>query len=219
MAASTSNINNTHTYSYNRGCNTTEIEFYLNDQGALSVIIKTEILYMRSTEAKEQDYNNYADLFGDQDVMKKFGDGQTKTAATIKEYVDKCAKRWSEKNPFSGLSVFKNDQTADFLGHVTLGYGNKAGQCKLGYLFVKKHWEKGYATEAVSRVVKEYAPAIIKEGYLVEGKPLERISATARLDNLASSKILEKVGMKLEKKGRIRSYATALFHQLWGVSS
>ena len=48
---------------------------------------------------------------------------------------------------------------------------------------------------AVSAVVQDYAPAIVQEGYLLEGHCLEQITATTRPDNPSSVKILEHIGM------------------------
>ena len=46
-------------------------------------------------------------------------------------------------------------------------------------------------------MLKEYAPATVKEGYTLEGKPLERIVATARIDNERSFQILDRLGMQI----------------------
>lgn len=117
------------------------------------------------------------------------------------------AKRWQENDPYSGLAIFKKD-TGDFLGHIILGHGDAAGESELAYLFNRAHWRKGYGTEAATAVVKEYAPATVQEGYTLEGKPLGRIVATARPDNPASCRILQKTGMHFvcaeEKYGALR---------------
>ncbi len=142
--------------------------------------------------------------------MGKFATGQTKTREEMRTRInDVWVKRWREHDPYTGLAVFRND-TDDFLGHVVLGHGDAPGESELAYLFNRPHWGKGYGSEAVTAVVKEYAPATVKEGYLLDGKPLERIVATARLDNPASGRILEKVGMQFvraeEKYGAMRHH-------------
>lgn len=186
---------NTHVY---RGIS--EVSFFLNDNEKLSVTIDTERLHIRSVESSESDYNAYGALFGDSIVMAKYGDGSTRKKEEIQNRIDTLwVKRWREKDPYSGLAVFKKDSD-DFLGHVVLGHGDKAGQSELAYLFMHNHWKKGYGTEAVTAVVQEYAPATVKEGYSLEGKPLEVITATARPDNPGSVKILEKIGMTLDRK-------------------
>ena len=185
----------THTYRGN-----SEINFFADDQDGLSVMIDTDRLHIRSVEATEEEYDRYAALFGSKDVMGKFATGQTKTREEMRTRInDVWVKRWREHDPYTGLAVFRND-TDDFLGHVVLGHGDAPGESELAYLFNRPHWGKGYGSEAVTAVVKEYAPATVKEGYLLEGKPLERIVATARPDNPASGRILEKVGMQFVRE-------------------
>lgn len=198
-------VSTTHTYRGN-----SEINFFSDDQDGLSVTIDTDRLHIRSVEATENDCNRYAALYGDGNVMEKFATGQTKTKDEMRTRInDVWVKRWRESDPYSGLAIFRND-TDDFLGHVILGHGNVANESELAYLFNQLHWGKGFGSEAVTAVVKEYAPATVKEGYLLDGNPLETIVATARPDNPASSRILEKVGMQFvraeEKYGSMRHH-------------
>jgi len=75
---------------------------------------------------------------------------------------------------------------------------------------MKNNWGKGYGTEAVTAIVKKYALAIIEKGHTLKGKPLEKIVATARIDNLASVKILENLGMHLI--GNSNKYGALRYH-------
>jgi RimJ/RimL family protein N-acetyltransferase len=205
MASLASHVSSTHTYRGN-----SEVNFFLNDHDELAVTIDTDRLHIRSVEASEKDYSSYAALFGDEDVMGKYATGQTKTREDMESRVkDVWVKRWHHTDPYAGLAVFKND-TDDFLGHVVLGHGDDAGQSELAYLFTKNHWGKGFGSEAVTAVVKEYAPATVAEGYTLDGKALEKITATARPDNPASVKILAKLGMhkigEEEKYGAVRHH-------------
>lgn len=198
-------VSHTHTYRGN-----SEINFFSDDQDGLSVTIDTDRLHIRSVKATDAEYDRYALLFGDKNVMRKFATGQTKTRDEMKTRInDVWVKRWREGDPYTGLAVFRHD-TDDFLGHVVLGHGDVAGESELAYLFNQMHWGKGFGSEAVTAVVEEYAPATIQEEYLLEGKPLARIVATARPDNPASGRILEKVGMQFvreeEKYGALRHH-------------
>ena len=77
-----------------------------------------------------------------------------------------------------------------------MGLSDTPGVSQLSYLFHPRYWNKGYASQTAAALVTEYAPATVQQGYALEGKPLERIVATARVDNPASFRILEKVGMQ-----------------------
>ncbi len=170
---------------------TTQIEFNSDDEG-LFVTIDTERLHIRSVQAKSADYDRYTLLFGDTAVMKTFATGVKKTAEETIERVNLWDRRWRNNDPYSGLAVFRDK---DFIGHVVLGHGDRPGESELAYLFHQKYWNQGYGTEAVTALVKEYAPMVAKD-YQLGDQPLKRIVATARPDNPASCKILEKVGMK-----------------------
>jgi len=188
----TSSVSSTHTYH-----GSSEVNFFLNEDHALTVTIDTDRLHIRSVQASEEDYGSYAALFGDQDVMGKFATGQTKSREEIETRIkDVWVKRWHQNDPYAGLAAFKKD-TDEFLGHVVIGHGDAPGQSELAYLFKKNHWGQGFGKEAVTAVVNEYAPATVMEGYTLEGKTLERITATTRPDNLGSVKILEKLGMHM----------------------
>ncbi len=192
--ASTTSISNSHYYYSN-----SEINFFKDDQDQLSVTIDTDRLHIRSVESTESDYEHYAALFGDKKVMEKFANGEPKTKDEMRVRInDIWVKRWHNKDPYSGLAVFKSD-TDDFLGHVVLGHGDTPGESELAYLFNHNYWGKRYGTETVTTIVKEYAPATVKEGYILEGEPLKKIVATTRPDNLPSIRILQKVGMHLDK--------------------
>lgn len=187
-----------------------EVNFYRDDEQGLLVTIETARLYICSVLGKEKDYENYSALFGDVAVMEKYAKGITKTNAEVRSMIDnRFAKRWRESDPYSGFAVYTNDSDT-FLGHVVLGHGDSPGESELAYLFMRAHWNKGYGTEAVSAVVREYAPATVKEGYRLEGKPLQKIVATTRPDNPASARILQKVGMHLvkdeERHGALRHH-------------
>jgi RimJ/RimL family protein N-acetyltransferase len=195
----------THTY---RG--DFEVNFFFEEDQGLTVTIDTDHLHLRSVTASEKDLSSYTTLFGDPESMKTFASGNTMAGDEVAEMVQGIwAKRWRENDPYSAMAVFKRD-TDDFVGHITLSHGEHPGEAETGYLFAKAHWGKGYASEAATAVIQEYAPATVKEGYLLEGKPLTRITGTAKFDNVASLKILQKVGMKKigegERYGALRHY-------------
>jgi RimJ/RimL family protein N-acetyltransferase len=176
---------------------TAEVGFDETDEG-LTVTIDTERL--RLTSVKQEDDKQYhATLFGDVDVMKKFGTGDTRNPEQVTERVKGWADRWKKKIPFSSLAVRK--QTDDnVIGQVVLGFGDAPGESELAYLFGREHWGQGFGTEAVLPVVKQYAPALASKKYEIDGQPFSTITATSRVDNPASIKILEKAGMTVEKQ-------------------
>jgi len=73
----------------------------------------------------------------------------------------------------------------EFIGWCGLKYIKEADEIDLGYRFKEEYWNKGYATEA--------AKATIDHGFTT--LKLKRIVAKALPANIASWKIMEKLGM------------------------
>jgi RimJ/RimL family protein N-acetyltransferase len=164
-----------------------------HETGALSVSITTERLYLQS--ATSEDISQYGAVLRDAETMVKFGDGNPWDDAKVNLRLGLWADRWKKNDPFSSLAVFKNDDN-QFIGHVDLGHGDEPGQSEMAYVFAKPLWGNGYGKEAVTAVVREYAPELVTRNYNLEGKPFTSIIATARNDNEASVKIIAHTGMK-----------------------
>lgn len=69
-------------------------------------------------------------------------------------------------------------------------------EADMGYELNPNYWGNGYATEA--------ARAVLDFGF--SHMPLERVSAWCIADNVRSAHVLEKLGMKLEKKMHDHQY-------------
>lgn len=74
----------------------------------------------------------------------------------------------------------------EFIGWCGLKYVPERNEIDLGYRFMKKFWGKGYATEAAFGCLQ----------YGFTGLSLQRITARALPENLASIRVLEKCGMQ-----------------------
>jgi len=80
-----------------------------------------------------------------------------------------------------------------FVGLFGLKLGNeKYKRGEVWYKIHRDHWKKGYATESLR--------AIINFGF--ENLKLHRIEAGCAVENIASIRVLEKVGMIREGRGR-----------------
>jgi RimJ/RimL family protein N-acetyltransferase len=156
---------------------------------------------------EQNDYDFYQGLFTDPEVMAKFEEGRPKTKEELKERFEVELSLWKSNNPYSTFSVFEKE-TKNFIGQVAL-VEDEPGYAEIYYLFNKCAWGKGYATET-SKALIDYAIHVAAKGYLVKGKQLIKINATARPDNPGSIRILEKIGLLLQKTfkkfGSIRHY-------------
>lgn len=190
---------------------TADINFTLNEDRSLSVLIETEHLRMRSVA--KNDYDHYAALFGDAEVMQYIGPPQTREETIAR--VDGWINRWREGNPYSGFAIFKKGME-EFVGHVVLERGDLQGEAELTVIENKRFWHLGYGNEVVTAIIHNYAPATINKAYPLDSDFLKKIVATVRSSNVAGVRIIEKVGMRYihseEQSGIMRCHYALNFN-------
>jgi [ribosomal protein S5]-alanine N-acetyltransferase len=98
---------------------------------------------------------------------------------------------------WNGQALFAIELEGHAVGGVRLGIVDPAGMtASIGYNVARPHWGRGIATEAVSAVLR----------YGFETLKLHRIFATADERNLASIRVMQKLGMKHEATLRRHRY-------------
>lgn len=175
------------------------------NRSGLQVTITTSRLVIRSTRI--EDIPAFVRLFSDPILMKRFeGGGPRDTEKIIKRVKEVWIPRWKENDPRSALSVFLKEDLKNQIAFVALGIGEGPGRSEISYIFFKEFWGRGLALEAATALVKVYAPWLIKMKYdFARGFPdcpatlLTTIDATAHPDNVASCKILDKLGFACAK--------------------
>ncbi|HEX4839202.1 MAG TPA: GNAT family N-acetyltransferase [Rhabdochlamydiaceae bacterium] len=190
-------------------------------QKGSSITIETKDLILRPIQEKDLDFmqNVYTDIATMRlytDNEKRFEqDGEEKWKAdqmkAAKGRVDTFVKRWTsqnptEKSPFSGFLISKKveDQSTCStvpIGFIVAGFGDNPGQLETAFAIKKEEQRKGYGSQAVHAVAQRYIPALIANHYKIYGQPLTadgatvtQMVATARKDNDASIRVLEKAG-------------------------
>ena len=101
----------------------------------------------------------------------------------------------SAANPADGVHPFAVERLGTLIGAVELrvtAAAHRRGE--FGYVLAKSAWGQGYATEAAAVVL----------AYAFEQAELHRVAATCDPANVASRRVLEKIGMKYE--GHLRDY-------------
>lgn len=106
----------------------------------------------------------------------------------------------ADANEFIGLthrhfihgrdSIFAAVRADDgaLVGCIALQAATGAAIARLGYWFGRDHWGRGYATEAIA--------LILGYGFGIRAYP--RIEADVHIDNIASWRALERVGLRFE---------------------
>lgn len=145
--------------------------------------LETKRLYMRPIIPA--DAKDMYELNLDPDVIKYTGDPPFKSIEDSFQFYS----RYDDyaRNKMGRFSTFLKE------GDVFLGWcGLKQVEDKvdLGYRFFKKYWGQGFATES--------SMASLDYGFKTIG--LDKIIAQAMPENVASYKVMEKLGMKFEKK-------------------
>jgi RimJ/RimL family protein N-acetyltransferase len=63
-----------------------------------------------------------------------------------------------------------------------------AEKWELGYVLARAHWRQGYMTEALKGII----------AWALKQKEIHRVWAVCDVDNIASARVMEKVGMQRE---------------------
>lgn len=105
-------------------------------------------------------------------------------------FLQNCLSAWEHETRFPYVITLK--ESSEVIGMIDPRIeGTKVG---IGYVAARAHWGKGYVTEA-TRAVSDWA---------LRQPSIYRVYATTDLENMASQRVLEKVGMQCE--GILRKY-------------
>jgi [ribosomal protein S5]-alanine N-acetyltransferase len=146
--------------------------------------IETKRLVLRS--ATRADAINLKTLFSSPDVVRYIPPGPPLTLELAEQMVERRAKL-EEQRGFAPLVIHSRD-SGDFLGSGGLLAGAETTDAEIAYHFMPAAWGKGYASEA--------GQAILEFGFRTAG--LDQIVGVAYPENVASWKVLEKIGMDFQ---------------------
>lgn len=140
---------------------------------------------LRLRQFTPDDLDDLYCLYSSPDLMRYIGKGartkkeaQTALSSIIKHY----------EHGFGMWAVTHKDN-GKLIGRCGLCFLDNTPEVELGYLLEKSYWCKGLATEA-SHASLKYGFEVVK---------LDKIVAIAKPENIASRRVMEKVGMKYEK--------------------
>lgn len=145
-------------------------------------MLESERLFFR--KLTENDFTALCKILQDDDVMYayegKFNDKE------VKEWLDRQLWRYENENGH-GLYAVILKEDGELIGQcgLTLQDYKEKRVLEIGYLFQKKYWHKGYATEA-AKAWKRYAFEVLGE---------KEVYSIIRDTNIASQKVAERNGM------------------------
>lgn len=149
-------------------------------------ILKTQRLSIRPFKKKDA-YAIYKGWGNDPEVSKFMTWNTNESVEDVKKFVYSTLKN-PEARLYNWIIVLNDTKKPiGSIGVSKIDYQNM--KCEIGYCYSKKYWNRGYATEALERVIK----------HLFEDKSFKKVSACHHILNTASGKVMKKAGMKYFK--------------------
>lgn len=110
------------------------------------------------------------------------------------EFLNSVTKEWEKDAP--SFYEFAIVLDGIHIGSVSIYLSDDRDSGNLGWILNKKYWHNGYATEA-AMAIKDFA---------VNTLQVKRLAANCDYRNTASSRVMDKIGLKLENDNGIRVY-------------
>ena len=166
----------------------------------MEIILETQRLILRKFELSDAQF--FYDLNSDPLVIKYTGDEAFKTIEESEERIQYVQNQYKE-NGYGRFTVIEKD-TMNPLGWCGLKYHPEENETDLGYRFMQKYWDKGYATES-SKACMDYGFNTLK---------LDRIIGNAMNDNISSINVLKKMGMTYLRETNLHNLPSSTFQIL-----
>lgn len=147
----------------------------------------TERLRLRMPRSSDLDHI-YA-LGNDPEVMRYITYGRTQTYSEAKADL---RRRIRQSGNGLGYWITEILETRDFVGWMALKPLDNTEHIEIGYRFLREHWNKGYATEAGEKLLH----------FAFNNLELSRVVSVALADNQASTRVMEKLGLRFDHHGR-----------------
>lgn len=142
-------------------------------------MLETERLFLRPLD--ENDEESVYAMRSDEDVMRFIREPQNREET--KDWIRLVSSLW-EKDKLGFCAVIKKE-TNEFLGWCGIWRLRETGELEVGYAIAKDFWRKGFATEAAARFLE----------YAFQNLNPEKVVAVAEPKNIASRRVMEKIGM------------------------
>jgi RimJ/RimL family protein N-acetyltransferase len=140
------------------------------------------LILRRSVEADAEAI--FAEYAQDPEVTMYLTWVPTANIEDTREHLRASAAAWTEGKTFQWVILRKEGR--QLLGAV--GMRVDGHKVELGYVLARKFWGKGYMTEAVRAVVN----------WAIKEEEVYRVWAVCDVENLASARVMEKIGMQRE---------------------
>ncbi|MEM6644423.1 MAG: GNAT family N-acetyltransferase [Bacteroidota bacterium] len=145
-------------------------------------ILETDRLILR--QITPLDFKELFKMNSDAQIMKYVGDGSIRTHQQMTKELEMLISHYTKK---PGLGIWATELKVKncFVGASGLVYYDNTPEIEVGYRMKREFWNNGYATEA--------SKGLLRYGF--EKLNLKKIVSSAHVENVASRRVLEKIGM------------------------
>jgi RimJ/RimL family protein N-acetyltransferase len=159
-------------------------------------MIETDRLILRPFQL--EDFEAVYEFGSNKEVQKYTGDAMINSLDAAKDLIQNVwFKDYQEYGYGRWATIYKPENK--LIGFAGLKYLSSMDETDIGFRFLPEYWGKGIATEASKEILK----------YGFEHLSLERIIGIAMPENIASNKVLTKLGLSFYKTDAYENYGGA----------
>jgi len=159
---------------------------------------ETERLYLRPTSLEDASF--VLELLNTPKWIKNIGKRDVSSEEEAREYIKQKMTPQLERLGFSNYTVIRKVDGAK-MGSCGLYDREGLSGVDIGFAFLPQYERQGYGFEAANRIMQAG----------IEDFNLKEIQGIASQDNIASHKLLEKIGLTFEKIIRLENEDLMLF--------
>ncbi|MEX0965674.1 MAG: GNAT family N-acetyltransferase [Bacteroidia bacterium] len=161
-----------------------------------NTILETERTYLRKLSG--EDAENFFNLNFDPEVLKFTGDNAFETIEEARKFLEQYDQY--EKYGVGRLAVI-DKKTNKFMGWCGLKFSPDYNEYDIGFRFFKAFWNQGYATETAGKYLE----------FGFNNLKISEIVGRSRIENRASIKVFEKIGMAFKNNFDFDGYKGVVY--------
>lgn len=158
--------------------------------------LETERLILREMTA--DDAQIMFDMNNDPEVIRYTGDGPFASVEATRDFL---ANYYARQKPGTGRWGIEEKATGELIGWAGIKYEEDSGAYDVGYRLMRSHWGRGVATEAARACI----------AYAFEQLHVKEIIGRVMHDNIASIRVLEKLGLRYLHEDRCQDHPTMVY--------
>lgn len=161
------------------------------------VTLETQRLILRMF--READFEQYAEMCADREVMRYLGEGKTFNRGEAWRQMAMLVGHWHLRG--YGLWAVEERETGALLGRI--GFFNPEGWpgFEIGWVLARGAWGRGLATEGARRAL----------GYAFTEMGRDHVISVIQPGNTGSIRVAEKIGEKLEGRTELNGQKVLIY--------